>query len=1195
MSDRNMEYNEENERFRKYYKRQSTPMNLESSWKKDKSVKYKRYDDVYRKNRSLSKSHSRSRSRSNSKTRYKHRSKSPKYSSSKLYNKRQYRESDNNYKNKYRRDENVNKYSRNEKDYKSHSKSNYSQNNTDNDLNNKDRNNNINSNQPTRNTNKNVRSTSFTPLFFKGSEAMTPSTGITGNSSEFQKDKNSSTAISTLNTNKNKTNYSQTTGINMSELRNNFNNQQFEGMLINDDEDIYIGSKYKQQNNNQMNFDDEYAALEWENLEKGVDREWYDKDENTQVMDENNAYHNIMGNTLLGKDEEDALKKKLSFLKPISKKTVNMIDNNKWEINRMISSGAIKEKQDPRDNQELYEDDDCGVLLQVHEIKPPFLDGRIIFTTQMDPIQIVRDPNSEMAKMAKKGSAILRVIRERNERSKMRERFWELAGTKMGNIILDKKTPQSEQSKDIQDNNINLHQEQNTNEIDNNKDSDKFDSQYGKSLFKKSEAVSEFSRNKTIKQQREYLPIYSVREELLTIIRDNRVVIIVGETGSGKTTQLTQYLYEDGYAAFGQIGCTQPRRVAAVSVAKRVSEEMDCELGSKVGYAIRFEDCTSNDTMIKYMTDGVLLRESLNDPDLEQYACIIMDEAHERSLNTDVLFGILKKVVSRRRDLKLIVTSATMNAKKFSEFFGSAPVFDIPGRTFPVEYKFSKTMHEDYVDAAVKQAIEVHLRFPRGDILVFMTGQEDIEATCLLIHERLIKLGESVPKLIILPIYSQLPSDFQARIFEKTDFRKCIVATNIAETSLTLDGVKYVIDTGLCKLKVYNPKIGMDALQVTPISQANSNQRGGRAGRTGPGVCFRLYTDHAFRTEMWENNIPEIQRTNLSNVVLLLKSLNIDNLLEFDFMDPPPQDTILNSMYQLWMLEALDNTGSLTNLGRKMVEFPLDPPLSKILIMSERYGCSAEIITIVSMLSVPSIFFRPKDKEAESDSAREKFFVPESDHLTLLNVYQKWKNSGFSAEWAAEHFIHIKSLRKVREVRQQLLDIMKMQKIALISCGNNWDVIRKCICSGYFHNAAKLKGIGEYVNLRTGIPCVLHPSSSIYSLGYTPDYVVYHELIMTTKEYMSCVTSVDPLWLVELAPLFFSVKEHYSERIKRLSKDDDWKNMEKQMQESIKKKREDKISENASDVRKSKGMFSEIILPGKTPIRKTTPRIHHGL
>jgi len=325
-------------------------------------------------------------------------------------------------------------------------------------------------------------------------------------------------------------------------------------------------------------------------------------------------------------------------------------------------------------------------------------------------------------------------------------------------------------------------------------------------------------------------------------------------------------------------------------------------------------------------------------------------------------------------------------------------------------------------------------------------------------------------------------------------------------------------------------------------------------------------------------------------------------------MDPPPQETILNSMYQLWMLEALDNTGGLTPLGRKMVEFPLDPPLSKILIMSERFGCSAEIITIVSMLSVPSIFFRPKDREAESDASREKFFVPESDHLTLLNVYQQWKNNVYSSEWAVEHFIHIKSLRKVREVRQQLLDIMKMQKIALVTCGNYWDVIRKCISSGYFHNTAKLKGIGEYVNVRTGIPCVLHPSSSIYALGYTPDYVVYHELIMTTKEYMSCVTAIDPVWLVELAPLFFSIKENFSGAIRykpntsnsagnSVSRSEDLKNMEKQMVEALKKKNENRMNniEQFSEPRRSKGIFSEIVYPGlKTPTRKFTPRVHYG-
>jgi pre-mRNA-splicing factor ATP-dependent RNA helicase DHX38/PRP16 len=243
------------------------------------------------------------------------------------------------------------------------------------------------------------------------------------------------------------------------------------------------------------------------------------------------------------------------------------------------------------------------------------------------------------------------------------------------------------------------------------------------------------------------------------------------------------------------------------------------------------------------------------------------------------------------------------------------------------------------------------------------------------------------------------------------------VATNIAETSLTLDGVKYVIDTGFCKLKVYNPKIGMDALQVTPISQANANQRSGRAGRTGPGVCFRLFTNEMFRGEMLENNVPEIQRTNLANVVLLLKSLQVENLLDFEFMDPPSQDTILSSMYQLWIIGALDNLGNLTGMGQKMAEFPLDPNLSKMLIEAHNQGCTEEMLTIVSMLSVPSIFYRPRDREAEADASREKLFVSESDHLTLLNVYNQWKSHDYSAEWCNKHFVHVKSLRKVREVR----------------------------------------------------------------------------------------------------------------------------------------------------------------------------------
>ena len=515
------------------------------------------------------------------------------------------------------------------------------------------------------------KSNSFTPLFFKGSDEVANLTNTNSNINQpikkIYENEDDYAEINQIESLKSKRGNNAGEGSNFSHLTKYNKNIENNLLSVEDDEIYFSSARNLYKKDSKINFENEYAALEWENFEKANDRSWYDKEETSNVMDENNAYHNIMGGSLIPKEEEESYKKKLAILKPISKKTVNIMDNNKWEVNRMLSSGAVKTKRDANNTDNLDEDDECRVIIQTHEIKPPFLDGRIVFTTQMEPIQIVRDPSSDMAKLAKKGSMILRVIREKNERSKMRERFWELAGTKMGKIVnlkdshsvtnaneenslpeLNSHTPANEQN-----NNNNNKNNNNTNKINDNKDNlnknneaDGYDykseSQYGKSLFKKSEAVSDFAKSKSMKEQREYLPIYSVRAELLTIIRDNRVVIIVGETGSGKTTQLTQYLYEDGYSSYGLIGCTQPRRVAAVSVAKRVSEEMDCELGDVVGYAIRFEDMTTEKTKIKYMTDGVLLRESLNDPDLEQYSAIIMDEAHERSLNTDVLFGILK-------------------------------------------------------------------------------------------------------------------------------------------------------------------------------------------------------------------------------------------------------------------------------------------------------------------------------------------------------------------------------------------------------------------------------------------------------------------------------------------------------------------------------------------------------------------------
>ncbi|KAF2253325.1 P-loop containing nucleoside triphosphate hydrolase protein [Trematosphaeria pertusa] len=814
-----------------------------------------------------------------------------------------------------------------------------------------------------------------------------------------------------------------------------------------------------------------------------LDRDWYGGEENGHTFGDDT--HNPFGgaeSTWLDAQREAALTEKKQNSRASARAMQKQKDVDAWETNRMLQSGVAQRRTFDTD----FDDEDEGtrVHILVHDLKPPFLDGKKVFTKQLEPVPAVRDPQSDMAVFSRRGSRVVKERRQQKERQKQAQEATNVAGTTLGNIM-GVKEDDADSAAPVP-----------------GEDEKKGGSKFAEYL-KNNEGQSAFSKSKTLREQRQYLPAFAVREDLLRVIRDNQVIIVVGQTGSGKTTQLTQFLYEDGYSKQGLIGCTQPRRVAAMSVAKRVSEEMEVRLGGLVGYAIRFEDCTSRETKIKYMTDGVLLRESLVEPDLDKYSCIIMDEAHERALNTDVLMGLIKKVLARRRDLKLIVTSATMNAERFSRFYGGAPEFIIPGRTFPVDIQFSRSPCEDYVDSAVKQVLAIHVSQGPGDILI----------TCELVAERL-KLLNDPPKLSILPIYSQMPADLQAKIFDRAPpgVRKVIVATNIAETSLTVDGIMYVVDSGFSKLK------------ITPISQANASQRAGRAGQ------------RAFRDEFYIQTIPEIQRTNLANTVLLLKSLGVRDLLDFDFMDPPPQDTITTSLFDLWALGALDNIGELTPLGRTMTAFPMDPSLAKLIITSVEYECSEEMLTIVSMLSVPSVFYRPKERQEESDAAREKFFVPESDHLTLLHVYTQWKVNGYSDGWCIRHFLHPKALRRAKEIRDQLHDIMKMQRMNLVSCGTDWDIIRKCICSGYYHQAAKVKGIGEYINLRTSVTIQLHPTSALYGLGYLPDYVVYHELILTSKEYMSCVTSVDPHWLADLGAVFYSIKEKgYSARDKRVT------------------------------------------------------------
>ncbi|KAF6776493.1 hypothetical protein AHF37_04004 [Paragonimus kellicotti] len=626
------------------------------------------------------------------------------------------------------------------------------------------------------------------------------------------------------------------------------------------------------------------------------------------------------------------------------------------------------------------EESDEDIEIELVEEEPPFLKGHGRHAMDLSPVRIVKNPDGSLQQAAMMRQALQKERREMKQQERqsqvMAER--EAAPERMGKdwhdpmgVTMDAK-PQfggsrsTEQFKDVPEWKRAVQGGTRTGAV-------------GKKIVR------------SILEQRQSLPIFRLKDELLNAVNDNKVLIVIGETGSGKTTQITQYLAEAGYVNTGRIGCTQPRRVAAMSVAKRVSEEFGCRLGQEVGYTIRFEDCTAPETKIKYMTDGMLLR----------------------------------------------------------------------------------------------------------DILVFLTGQEEIDSGCELLYERMKALGSDVPELIILPVYAALPSEMQSRIFDPAPpgSRKVVIATNIAETSLTIDGIYYVIDPGFVKQKVYSSKSGMDQLIVTPISQAQAKQRAGRAGRTGPGKCYRLYTERAYRDEMLATNVPEIQRTNLASTVLQLKAMGINDLLSFDFchiqtlvaametlhglsalddeglLTRLGRRTLVAAMETLHGLSALDDEGLLTRLGRRMAEFPLEPMLSKMLIMSVHLQCSEEVLTIVSMLSVQNVFYTAR------------------------------------------------TLKRAQDVRKQLLGIMDRHKLDVVSCGKKTAMAQKAILSGFFRNAAKKDPQEGYRTLVDQQVVYIHPSSALFNRQ--PDWVVYHELVMTTKEYMREVTTIDPRWLVEFAPNFF--------------------------------------------------------------------------
>ncbi|EPY54251.1 ATP-dependent RNA helicase Prp43 [Schizosaccharomyces cryophilus OY26] len=637
---------------------------------------------------------------------------------------------------------------------------------------------------------------------------------------------------------------------------------------------------------------------------------------------------------------------------------------------------------------------------------------------------------------------------------------------------------------------------------------------------------------------RRQLPVHQQREEFLKLYHENQIIVFVGETGSGKTTQIPQFVLYDElpHLTNTQVACTQPRRVAAMSVAKRVADEMDVKLGAEVGYNIRFEDCSGPNTLLKYMTDGMLLREAMTDHTLSKYSCIILDEAHERTLATDILMGLMKRVAQKRPDLKIIVMSATLDARKFQKYFFDAPLLAVPGRTFPVEIYYTQDPERDYLEAALRTVLQIHVEEGPGDILVFLTGEEEIEDACRKIAleaDELLREGAAGP-LNVYPLYGSLPPNLQQRIFEPTPEdsksgygRKVVISTNIAETSLTIDGIVYVVDPGFSKQKIYNPRIRVESLLVSPISKASAQQRAGRAGRTRPGKCFRLYTEDAFRKELIEQTYPEILRSNLSSTVLELKKLGIDDLVHFDYMDPPAPETMMRALEELNYLACLDDDGNLTPLGRKASDFPLDPNLAVMLIRSPEFYCSNEVLSLTALLSVPSIFVRPNSARKLADEIRQQFEHPDGDHLTLLNVYHAYKSSEGTSDWCWNHFLSHRALISADNVRNQLRRTMERQQVALISTPfedkNYYVNIRRALVSGFFMQVAKKSANGKnYVTMKDNQMVSLHPSCG---LSVTPEWVVYNEFVLTTKSFIRTVSSVRPEWLVELAPNYYDLDD----------------------------------------------------------------------
>lgn len=679
------------------------------------------------------------------------------------------------------------------------------------------------------------------------------------------------------------------------------------------------------------------------------------------------------------------------------------------------------------------------------------------------------------------------------------------------------------------------------------------------------------------------LPVAEARASIVRMLTNQPTCIIVGETGSGKTTQIPQFAWDDVVSQglcgnrddphMGMVGCTQPRRVAAVSIAKHVAEQRGVALGGEVGYAVRFDDKTSPRTKIKFMTDGILLREIQTDPMLSKYSCIILDEAHERTLHGDVLFGLLKDLTRKRqKDLKIVVMSATLNAQHFSSFWRDAPIGVVHGRSYPVTIYHTSEPQADFVEAAISTILQVHCQEPLresggGDILCFLTGQEEIEDAKRVLEHRLKELPTDCPDFEVLTLYSAMPYEQQLRVFDATPrgVRKVILATNIAETSITVEGIKYVVDCGVVKAKHFSAKTGMESLAETDVSRAQATQRAGRAGRMSAGKCFRLYTQDALE-RMDENTTPEITRSSLNSVILQMKGIGIANIETFEFMDKPPVAAIRRAEETLYLLGALDVERRITPLGKALTAFPIEPTAAKTILCGKVLGVEREVTAVISMIATENIFVTSREGKEKADNCRRQFAKSVGDHISYLSLFQHYmrlsREGSHRKDFCESNSLSHRQVLKMEDTFKQLMAILDTVQVdadwfpgaleAISGEGRDkgprlehhgdedgansrhgsssskgkfgdFELVRRALCHGFFMNAAYFDAKLLRYRLIIGQQTVhLHPTSSLtFQTRRKPPLVIFNNVVETTQRYMKEVTAVNEQWLQDAAPLLY--------------------------------------------------------------------------